>query len=174
MRTPVLNNQYMLTTKRILFTSIFLVVIGCNNMDNLYGHSKTKEEAKRNGSPVLEYLPVKNNYQLRDGDIIKIDTAWTEISFYYKNGERVLDSSDGFVFTIPFRRPRPDIPNFSLSLADTNNRVFTNGTAKDYTQIRPRRLSDTMLIALKQPNPDTSIGWRHGIVTDTIVFIRIK
>ena len=141
--------------------------------NGLFGHSKSRQEALKNGSPIYSYVADKNKFKLLDGTTMTTDTAWTEVSFTYSNGERVLDSSYGFHFSIPFRQADPDNFSFSFSLLDTTNRMFTNGMDSNLTQLCPKRLYDEMRIVLEQKDPDTSKGWTNPIVTDTIIYRRI-
>ena len=163
---------YILPLLLIIFS--FLTMAGCDNGNGLFGHSKTKEEAKGNGSTIVEYVPDKKNFNLLDGTKMQIDTAWTEISFTYKNGDKVFDSAYGYNFAVPYKREDPESFSFTFSLADTANRVFTNGREKNACQLHPRTLYDKMQVLLEQKDTDTSKGWMHPIITDTITFTRIK
>lgn len=163
-------NEIMLS---LIFFSCF-AILGCDGDNGLFGHSETKEEAKANGSTVLEYVPDRKNFNLLDGTKMQIDTAWTEISFTYHNGKRVLDSTYGFLFSIPFEKHAGDSFTFSFGLADTTNRVFTNGIGENLCQLCPKHLFDKMQVLLEQKDPDTTKGWTHPIITDTITFTKIK
>jgi hypothetical protein len=158
----------------ILSIVIVIISIRCNNNDGLFGNSTTKEEAKANGSNVVEYIANKTIFNLIDGTVMKIDTAWTEVSFTYKNGKRVLNDTYGYHFSIPFMKQTPKIFTFSFELTDTTNRIFTNGMDENMTQLCPKILYDTMRVSLEQRNPDTSVGWMKPIVTDTIIFTKIN
>jgi hypothetical protein len=153
---------------------IVLILSGCDGTDGLFGHSKTKEEAKANGSNVLEYLPNKSSFKLLDGTEMKIDTAWTEVSFTYKNNKRIYDSSYGSHFAIPYYIKDPASFTFNFHLLDTTNQMFTNGREKGATQLCPKKLYDTMRVFLEQKDPDTSKGWTNPIITDTVTFVRLK
>ncbi len=161
---------------RLEFYFLFLVICSCDNRNGLFGHSNTKEEALANGSNVILYLPNKANFELLDGTKMLIDTAWTEISFTYYNDKKILDSSYGFNFSIPVRNNNLEKFSFTFGLLDTTNRLFTNpGPGEDgLCQLRPRTLYDKMEVILEQKNPDTSFGWIKPIITDTIVFTKIK
>jgi hypothetical protein len=162
------------TLPAILMFFSFMTMIGCDNGNGLFGNSETKEEAKANGSPIVEYLPNKTEFDLIDGTKMKIDTAWTEVSFTYHNGKRILDSTYGFLFSIPFKKQVPKSFTFAFSLADTTNRMFTNGTGENISQLCPIHLFDKMQVLLEQKDTDTLIGWKHSIITDTITFTRLK
>ncbi|WP_462254870.1 hypothetical protein [Ferruginibacter sp.] len=161
--------------KYILLCFIFpLTLASCDNSEGLFGHSETKEQAKANGSTVIEYVPDKVTFDLLDGTQMKIDTAWTEVSFTYHNGNEILDSAYGFHFGIPFKIKDEKSFTFNFQLLDTTNRVFTNGRGRKICYLCPRTLHDTMKIILEQKTPDTSIGWLKPIITDTIIFTRIN
>lgn len=149
------------------------VLTGCNN-DGLFGHSKTKEEAKANGSTITEYIPNKSSFLLLDGTKMQMDNAWTEMSFTYKDGKRILDTTYGYHFSIPFKKEVAGNFTFSLSLVDTTNRMFTNGMSENIAQLCPKHLYDKMEVILEQKNPDTSFGWLKPIITDTLVFTKVK
>ena len=165
-------------TKSILTLSIFLGVIsGCDSIyknNGTFGHSESKEEAIRNNSPVFQYLPNKDKFKLLDGTLLNLDTAWTEVSFSYKNNNRVLDSAYGFHFSIPFKKEIPESFTFDFSLADKSNQLFTNGNGEKLCQLCPTHLFSEMKVLLEQKDPDTSKGWIHPIITDTITFRRIE
>lgn len=149
---------------------------GCDfsHKDNgLFGHSKTRQDALKNGSPVYSYIADKNRFNLLDGTIMTTDTAWIEVNFTYHNGKRELDSSYGFHFSIPFTQTNPGSFTFVFSLLDTTNRMFTNGMDSNLTQLCPVRLYDEMRIVLTQKDTDTSKGWTNPIVTDTITYRKI-
>jgi hypothetical protein len=170
MLTP--RTKFILTA-----TFVFGIISGCDFIykDNgRFGNSESKEEALKNNSEVSTYLPDKYKFSLLDGTILQLDTAWTEISFSYKNGKRIYDSSNGFHFSIPFKKEVPESFTFSLSLADTTNRSFTNGGGEKLIQLCPTNLYDEMKVVLEQKDPDTSKGWTHRIITDTITFKRIE
>lgn len=167
--------------KKAFYTLLLLVIIfslltiaGCDNGNGLFGHSQTKEEAKANGSTVIEYVPDKASFNLLDGTKIQVDTAWTEISFTYKNGNKIFDSAYGYNFAIPYKREDEENFSFNFSLVDTTNQMFTNGMGKNACQLRPKYLYDKMQVLLEQKNPDTTKGWKHPIITDTITFTRVK
>lgn len=145
-----------------------------NKTDGLSGHSKTIEEARKNGSEVILFLPDKNVFHLLDGTVLRVDTAWTEVSFSFKNGKRDLDSSYGFHFSIPFKKVKPNTFTFHFSLLDTTNRMFTNGMDENISHLCPKKIYDEMKIILEQKDPDTSKGWTNPIVTDTIIYKRIS
>jgi len=139
-----------------------------------FGHSETKKEALENGSEVLMYLPNIKQFKLLDGTTLKIDTAWTEVSFSYKNNERILDSTYGFNFSIPFKKEIPNSFTFNFSLADKRNELFTNGGGEKLIQLCPTKLYNEMKVLLEQKDPDTTKGWTHPIITDTITFIKVR
>lgn len=165
---------YKKTSGLILFSC--LAILGCDNGNGLFGHSQTKEEAKANGSTVLEYVPDKTNFNLLDGTMMQVDTAWTEISFTYKDGKKIFDSSYGYHFSIPVNNNNLENFSFTFGLLDTSNRAFTNpGPGKEgLCQLCPKNLYDKMQVILEQKNPDTSKGWTKPIISDTIVFTKVK
>lgn len=169
----------MLTTrtKYILTTTFVLGIIsGCDFIykDNgRFGQSETKEEALKNNSEVSTYLPDKYKFNLLDGTTLKLDTAWTEVSFSFKNEKRIYDATYGYHFSIPFKKEVPESFTFSFSLADKSNQSFTNGGGEKLIQLCPKHLYDEMKVLLEQKDPDTSKGWTHSIITDTITFKRI-
>ena len=140
-----------------------------------FGHSNSKQEALANGSFVTEYLPSKTTFKLLDGTIMQIDTAWTEESFTYKNGERIFDNTYGYNFVVPVKNDSLKNFTFTFSLLDTTNRMFTNaGPGQDgLCHLRPLKLYDEMKVILEQKDTDTSKGWTNPIVTDTITYMRL-
>lgn len=163
----------------IILTFCSISFFSCNlfhkdDGEGLFGHSKTKEEAIANGSNVVTYVPNKYSFSLLDGTTLIIDTAWTEESFTYHNGKRVIDSSHGYHLSIPFKKKIPDSFTFTFDLADKTNEKFTNGIGENLCQLCPSSLFDEMEVLLVQKDPDTSKGWTNPIILDTIVYRRLK
>jgi len=161
---------------KYIFPFSAFLVISCNfstKTDGLFGQSKTKEEALKNGSNVILFMPDKKTFNLLDGTTLTLDTAWTEVSFSLKNGERILDSTYGFHFSIPFKQLTPNTFTFHFSLLDKTNQMFTNGMDQNLSQLCPKQLYDEMKIILDQKDPDTSKGWTNPIITDTIIYRKI-
>ena len=158
-----------------LFSVLFVLLFSsCHNSNGLFGHSQSREDAKASGKTVIDYVPNKKIFKLLDGTKMQIDTAWTEISFTYKNGNKIFDSTYGYNFAVPYKREDPESFSFNFGLADTTNRMFTNGREEKTCQLHPLHLYDEMKVILKQKNPDTSKGWLNPIVTDTIIFKKIE
>jgi hypothetical protein len=146
-----------------------------NKTDGLFGQSKTKAEAIKNGLNVFLYLPDKSKFRLLDSTTLLIDTAWTEVSFSYNSGVRDLDSSYGYQFSIPVDKDHLDRFTFTFGLLDTTNRMFTNpGPEQDgFCRLRPKKLYNEIKVILKQKDTDTTKGWLNPIITDTITFKRL-
>jgi hypothetical protein len=139
-----------------------------------FGSSISRQEALKYGSTSFLYKPNKTTFHLLDSSLMTIDTAWTEVMFSYKNGKRLLDSTYGFHFSIPYKIPDPNTFTFTFSLLDTTNRMFTNGREENICRLCPIKLLDEMRVILEQKDTDTSKGWTNPIVTDTIIFRRLK
>ena len=162
--------------KNIFILFSILTICSCDfiHKDNgRFGHSNTKEEAIANGSPVILYLPDKYSFRLLDGTTLLVDTAWTEASFSYRNGEKIINSGYGYHLSIPFIKKNPDSFTFTFCLADKSNEMFTNGLYDSLCQLCPTELYDEMKVLIEQKDPDTSKGWTHLIIRDTIVFKRL-
>jgi hypothetical protein len=161
-----------------LLLSFFSIItlFGCDNNDGLFGHSNSKQEALNKGSIVTEYLPDKTVFKLLDGTIMETDTAWTEESFTYKKGKRIIDNTYGYSFSIPVKNDSIENFTFTFSLLDTTNRMFTNpGPEQDgFCHLQPLKLYDEMKIVLKQKDTDMTKGWMHPIITDTITFKKLQ
>jgi hypothetical protein len=176
----ILKMSFILSRQNItLVTIISLTLCGCgffhkDDSEGLFGHSQTEEEAEKNGSAVVNYIPNKYSFALLDGTTLIIDTAWTEESFTYHNGKRVIDPSYGYHLSIPFKKKIPTSFTFNFSLADKTNEEFTNGIGDNLCQLCPTTLFDEMKVLLEQKDPDTSKGWTNPIILDTIVFRRLK
>jgi hypothetical protein len=163
--------------KIYLIVLIALSLTGCDFIyknNGTFGSSQSKEEAKKNGAEIVQYLPNKNTFKLIDSTVLLIDTAWTEMSFTYKNGERFYDSQFGYIFNVPFKKEVPNSFTFSFELLDKSNQEFTNGIGEDKCELRPKILKDTLKIILEQKNTEKGVGWISPIITDTIVFRKIR
>ena len=160
--------------------AILVIALSLSSCDFIYknngtfGSSQTKDEAVKNGAEIVQYMPNKNSFVLIDGTLLQVDTAWTEMSFIYNNGERVYDSRFGYIFNVPFQKEVPNSFTFSFELLDKSNQEFTNGIGENKCELRPKTLKDTLRIILKQKNPDKDIGWISPIITDTITFTKMK
>ena len=167
----------MIKMKVILIILVAVFFTACDFMyknNGIFGHSSTKEEALENDSEVILYLPNKDTFNLLDGTELILDTSWTEVSFSYRNGNRVLDSAFGYHLSIPFKKEVPRIFTFNFELCDKSNQSFTNGIGEELCQLCPMKLYDEMLVILEQKNTDSTIGWIKPIITDTIIFRRLN
>ena len=110
-----------------------------------------KKEAIANGASVVEYIPDKTSFKLLDGTKMQIDTAWTEESFTYHNGKRVLDNSDGYDFAVPVKNDSIKNFTFTFGLLDTTNRMFANpGPEQDgFCHLYPKKLNSQIKIILE-------------------------
>ena len=153
--TLILSALLLFMRFDLLFAFFLIITIfGCDNSDGLFGHSDSKKEAIANGANVIEYMPDKTTFKLLDGTKMQIDTAWTEESFTYHNGKRVLDNSYGYNFAVPVKNDSIDNFTFTFGLLDTANRMFTNpGPEQDgFCHLNPRKLFDEIKPVLNKFN----------------------
>jgi len=161
-----------------LILLLFLTTsFGCDffyKNNGTFGNSYTRAEAIDNGSETFQYLPDRTRFKLIDGRMLKIDTAWTEESFSYKNGKRKYDTAYGYIFNVPYKAQESGNFTFNFELLDKDNQMFTNGLGSDRCKLRPTVLKDKMQIIIEQKNPKQGVGWKSPIITDTISFVRIN
>lgn len=115
------------------------------------------------------YLPNKFDLKLFDKSIVKIDTACSSKNFYTD------DSKDfSYEFRIPIIQTGTDRMLFSFKLLDKSLQIGTSEEDDNCKSISISSLENEIVAILVQKNPNPNIGWEKEIITDTIIFKKVK
>jgi|GEM_PF-3167454 len=144
-----------------------LVLAISNHGDGRFATSKSKEKSIENDFFIVDYTPSSDTLKLIDGRNVIIKKVWSEASWTYKNGKPVITDGFGYSLNLEFEGNNEDFV-FTFKLLDKDNQAFTNGIGKGVCNLRPERLEPFIDIVLVEKNPDKNVGWKKGIVTDTI------
>ncbi|WP_435263803.1 hypothetical protein [Tenacibaculum sp. nBUS_03] len=115
------------------------------------------------------FIPNKDQLNLFDKKKIYIDTACTGKTYYRNN-----KTSNFFNFRIPLISNKSDRRKFGFEILDKKNQYGTSEDGSNCKVLPLRYISDTILVLFKQKNPDSNIGWKTPIITDTIEFTKFK
>lgn len=115
------------------------------------------------------YMPNKFDLKLFDKSIVKIDTACSSKNFYTD------DSKDfSYEFRIPIIQTGTDRMLFSFKLLDKSLQIGTSEEDDNCKSISINSLENEIVAILVQKNPNPNIGWEKEIITDTIIFKKVK
>jgi hypothetical protein len=115
------------------------------------------------------FLPDKNEFELLDNAIIKIDTACTSKDNYI-NGK----VNNSYNFRIPIISYKNERTKFGFQLLNESNQFGTSENGSDCKVLPLKKLNDKIIVLIKQKNPNKNIGWEKPIITDTITYRKIK
>lgn len=115
------------------------------------------------------YLPNKNELKLFDNSIVKIDSACSSTNFYKDNSK---DFS--YVFRIPIRQKGTDRMLYSFKLFDKSLEIGGSGEDESCKSISIKSLENEIVAVFIQKNSNPEIGWKKEVITDTIIFKKVK
>lgn len=120
----------------------------------------------------IQYLPNKQQFTLLDKSVLNIDTSIISIE-YNKDGKclNVIDSS-GYSLLIPFKKQFKN--SFQFDLRNITDEEYSGGIMENSKEINVNKIENEYRILLEQKNSDTAIGWKKPIITDTLIFKRLK
>jgi len=145
-----------------------------NKNEGLFGHSKSRENAIKNGFTVVDFKPNKDTLKLIDGRKIVIKKVWSEVSWTYHNGKPKIADEYGNTLCLEFSGKDDDFV-FTFDLLDKENQQFTNGIGDSICHLKPKKLNEFIDVVLEEKDPNKEIGWsKGGIITDTIRMKRIE
>ena len=158
---------------------LIILLSHCNLDDKqigTFGVSQDLQSSRSNHLLRARYLPDKFQFRLFDSSVILIDTAWAETEWIHgENGKINIAGDSGYNMIIPIPTMNDAKFNFEFEMADRTNDSFGGeGPSRNRQVIYPRKLNDKLKIVMVQINPDTSLGWTRPLVTDTIIFTKIK
>ncbi|MDR7370164.1 hypothetical protein [Flavobacterium aquidurense] len=115
------------------------------------------------------YKPNKKELKLFDNSIVKIDFACSS-EHNYK-----LEHKDSiFYFRIPITQIGTDRILYSFKLLNNSKQVYSSEKEDNCETISVNKLENEIKVLFIQTNPNQDIGGLKQIVTDTIVFKKIK
>ena len=115
------------------------------------------------------YAPDKKELKLFDNSIVKIDIACSSENCY-KN--KIKDSE--FNFRIPIKQIGTNRMLYSFELLDKSKQIGTSAEDDNCKTISINNLESELKVLFIQRNPNQNLGWTIPLVTDTIVFKKIK
>ena len=115
------------------------------------------------------FLPDKNEFELLNNTIIRIDTACTSKDNYI-NGK----VNNSYNFRIPIISNNNERMKFGFQLLNKSNQFGTSENGSDCKVLQLKKLNDKIIVLIKQKNPNKNIGWKKPIITDTITYRKIK
>lgn len=119
----------------------------------------------------VKYLPNKQNFILLNKSKLFIDTSIIKIAID-KNGKEINSGkSIGYYLTILFKKENKNDFQFEFKILGNQ---FTNGITDSSQEVHLNELKNEIKVLIEQKNPDTSLGWQKPIITDTLIFKRIK
>ncbi len=149
----------MLTGNFLSYVFIVYVMLTAPN-----SHSTVKR------TEIRTFIPDKPQLLLYNKTKLQIGSATIKILFD-KNGKQIKDTeSTGYDFNISFKKSKENDFQFEFRLPEEAN---SNGIEDTLQTVHIQQLRHEYTILLQQKNPDTSLGWKKPIVSDTIIFKQI-
>jgi hypothetical protein len=131
----------------------------------------TSADPDEKRAETIKFLPNKQQFVLLDSSKMHINTATISISIG-KNGKRLNDTKSlGYNLNIPFIKQNQNSFQFDFRALGEEDSKGIDENHKDFHFIN---LKNEYKILLEQKSPDTSLGWRKPIITDTLIFKRLK
>lgn len=115
------------------------------------------------------FLPNKFELKLFDNSIVKIDSACSSKNIYTD------DSKDfSYEFRIPIIQKGTNRMLYSFRLLDKSLEIGGSGEDENCKSITIKSIENEIVAVFVQKNPDPNIGWEKEIITDTIIFRKVK
>lgn len=115
------------------------------------------------------FLPNKFELKLFDNSIVKIDSACSSKNIY------THDSKDfSYEFRVPIIQKGTDRMLYSFRLLDKSLEIGGSGEDENCKSISIKSIENEIVAVFVQKNPDPNIGWKKEIITDTIIFRKVK
>lgn len=114
------------------------------------------------------FEPNKTELKLFDNSIVKIDNACSSENIY-----KISKTNSYFIFRIPIKQIGTNRMLYSFEILDNSlNESF--GESENCKEISISKLDNEVKVFFEQKNPNPNIGWKKPIITDTIIFKKIK
>lgn len=117
----------------------------------------------------LLFLPNKFELKLFDNTIVIIDSACISKNIYTN------DSKDfSYEFRIPIIQKGTNRMLYSFRLLDKSLQIGSSGEDENCKSISINSIENEIVAVFVQKNPTPSIGWQKEIITDTLIFKKVK
>jgi hypothetical protein len=114
------------------------------------------------------FKPNKTELKLFDNSIVKIDNACSSEDIY-----KISKTNSYFIFRIPIKQIGTNRMLYSFEILENSlNEGF--GESENCKEISISKLENEVKVVFEQKNTDPNIGWKKPIITDTIIFKKIK
>ena len=117
----------------------------------------------------LKYIPNKSRFVLLNQCELKIDSATIKIDYDKHNNnlnEHMQPDYHRYELILFFENSCKNDNSMDFELADRQSGC---GTTENTATICLDSLHNTYVVVLRQKDPDTAVGWKHAITTDTIM-----
>ncbi|MDI9312066.1 MAG: hypothetical protein QM535_17765 [Limnohabitans sp.] len=115
------------------------------------------------------FIPDKFELKLFDNSIVKIDSACSSKNIYTD------DSKDfSYEFRIPIIKKESDRMLYSFRLLDKSLEIGGSSEDENCISISIKSIENEIVVVFVQKNPNPNIGWKKEIITDTILFKKVK
>ncbi|WP_319503211.1 hypothetical protein [uncultured Draconibacterium sp.] len=140
--------------------------------------SRDKEYSQQMGFYITDYKNFIPEFKLKyHNENVKLNDVWIEKQWYFDFKSCLcpkLRLTEGFNVIIDFEKSNEDSFYFSLTPMINGKLDKTNGgIEKGRKTMKFEFFPDEIYLQLKEKNPNKDIGWKEGIVTDTLI-IKLK
>ena len=174
-----------MTTKKIIRIGFILITLASiwfvydffsnisNKNEGLFGNLINREKAIENGLRVIDFKPNKDTLTLIDKRKVIIKKVWAETQWTYHDGKPNIADEYGYSLHLEFEGNNDDFV-FTFDLLDKKNQQFTNGIQDGVCHLAPKKIEEYIDIVLEEKNPKEGVGWKGGMITDTIRMKRVR
>jgi len=146
------------------------VEVKCKNCPET---SLNKENSKRNGFFIADYKNYEKTFELKNhSEKINITDIWIEKQWFYNSDNCLctkVETNEKFNVIVEFQKSNSDTFLFGLTPIVNNRLDETNGGIGETKKTMRFDYFPTELnLILSEKNPKENIGWKKGIVTDTL------
>ena len=114
------------------------------------------------------FQPNKTELKLFDNSIVEITNACSSENIY-----KISKTNSYFIFRIPIKKKGTDRMLYSFEILDISLNEGS-GESENCKEISINKLDNVIKVVFEQKNPNPNIGWKKPIITDTIMFKKIK
>lgn len=130
---------------------------------------KAEKESQVARTETIRYVPNISRFTLGDQNEVAFDTSWIAVK-YNAEGKQLHET---YTLEIFFREAADDSFGFDLRRMGADS-LSDLGIEKNRKTISSEKIENEYHILIQQKNPDTAIGWRRPVVTDTVVFKKLE
>lgn len=130
---------------------------------------KAEKESEVARTETIRYVPNISRFTLDDQNEVDCDSAWIALK-YNPEGKQLHET---YTLEIFFREADEGSFGFDLRRMGADS-LSDLGIEKNRKTISSEKIESEYHILIQQKNPDTAIGWRRPVVTDTVVFRKLE